>query len=331
MDTPLTDIAPAPFKDRMVGLVIFGILTILLGLICLVLVGFMTFAMSLAAKSSPGVINWQTQSMVMGIYGSIAGINIWLGIGSIMARRWARAVLLILSWSWLVMGIFMTVGMCFIFNHMTDAMMMGSQASVMTPVSAKTIVLSTMAFISAIFIFIPLIWVLFYGGKNVKATCESRDPVIRWTDRCPLPVIAASLWLFFSGLCMLLMPFAYGGVLPFFGMILSGVPGGIIYIILAIVFFYCSYAFYRLDLKGWWIKVIILILFGISNALTYTRHSMTEMAAIMYRDLPADQLKIIQDSTWMNNNTMVWMGTVNVLVMLGYLLYIRKFFPKKVV
>jgi hypothetical protein len=38
---------------------------------------------------------------------------IWLGIGSIKARRWARALLLIFSWSWLVMGVCMTAVMPF--------------------------------------------------------------------------------------------------------------------------------------------------------------------------------------------------------------------------
>ncbi|MEO6055011.1 MAG: hypothetical protein ABIP97_13470, partial [Chthoniobacterales bacterium] len=195
--------------------------------------------------------------------------------------------------------------------------------------TAKTIMLCTMGAMGAFFVLIPLIWVLFYGGRNVKATCESRDPVIRWTDRCPLPVIAGSLWLAFGGLSMLWIPFIYGGMLPFFGAILSGTPGTVIYIIIAIIWFYCSYAFYRLDLRGWWIVLVTMILFGISQELTYSQHSMAEMAAIMYRNFPPEQLKLIQSSPIMNNSTIIWMGLVNVVLMLGYLLYIRKFFPKK--
>ena len=36
-----------------------------------------------------------------------------------------------------------------------------------------------------IYIVIPGVAVLFYRSPHVKHTCEVRDPVERWTDRCP--------------------------------------------------------------------------------------------------------------------------------------------------
>jgi len=35
-------------------------------------------------------------------YALLAVLFVWLGIGSIMARRWARALVLVSSWFWLV-------------------------------------------------------------------------------------------------------------------------------------------------------------------------------------------------------------------------------------
>ena len=47
------------------------------------------------------------------------------------------------------------------------------------------------------FIALPAVWIFFYKSRHVKATCEARDPVTRWTDACPLPVLGLCLWLWF--------------------------------------------------------------------------------------------------------------------------------------
>jgi len=74
------------------------------------------------------------------------------------------------------------------------------------------------------FVIVPAIWIFFYGSRHVKATCEARDPVIRWTDACPLPVLGLCLWYCFrandAGHAI-----AGHGVMPFFGMFLTGLPG----------------------------------------------------------------------------------------------------------
>src|SRR2546423_12501878 len=95
--------APNGFRDRKAGLVVFGILTALMGCLCALLVPVMFFGQAMAATKGAGMgVHTMLPAAVM--YGVIATIFIWLGIGSIMARRWARALLLILAWSWLIIG-----------------------------------------------------------------------------------------------------------------------------------------------------------------------------------------------------------------------------------
>ena len=72
-----------------------------------------------------------------------------------------------------------------------------------------------MALSAVMYVIIPGVLVMFYGSKHVKATCELWDPQIRWTDKCPLPVLALSL---VAGLSAAWMPLAgfYGWIVPFF-------------------------------------------------------------------------------------------------------------------
>ena len=81
-----------------------------------------------------------------------------------------------------------------------------------------------LAFGGVIYVIIPGALVLFYRSPHVKATCEARDPVVRWTDACPLPVLAVSLMLGLGAAWMPVMIVASRSVVPCFGCYLSGAP-----------------------------------------------------------------------------------------------------------
>jgi hypothetical protein len=94
---PLLTVPLAPdYKNRSGGLVVFGVLTILLGVICGLMVPMMLLGQLTKPQSAdvPAI----TLAMILPallIYGGLAVAWVWLGIGSIKARRWARALLLI--------------------------------------------------------------------------------------------------------------------------------------------------------------------------------------------------------------------------------------------
>lgn len=191
--------SPASYKNRKAGLVIFGILTILGGCLCLLFALFAAMAPMLAARSPnpppAPIYPWPGVAM----YGCLAIALFWLGIGSTMARRWARTLLAVLSRSFFVCGLFSLIILATMAPHI-KAMMAAlppppNQAPL--PESAQMGVLIGMFLVCVLVTVIgPLIWALFYSGRNVKATCDALDPVPRWTDRCPAPVLAVSLWLF---------------------------------------------------------------------------------------------------------------------------------------
>jgi len=112
MTTLVEPTAPA-YKDRFDGLMIFGILTLLLG----GLAGLLVLLMLVQRRRPEPCVRRRSASRpsCCGIHlrraGSCADLA---GIGSIQARRWARALLLIFSWSWLVMGILVLIVMTFV-------------------------------------------------------------------------------------------------------------------------------------------------------------------------------------------------------------------------
>jgi hypothetical protein len=180
------------FKDRKTGLVVFGILQIILGGLCALIVPFMVIGMiASAARGDSSAPPINTSMMIPGIlfYVLVAVWFIWMGIGSIKARRWARALILVSSWLWLICGICGLVFMLLLMPQMYDRM---GQSGQMPPEMAAVMKYVMMGFMTVFYVIIPAVLVLFYGSKNVKATCEFRDSQVRWTDKCPLPVLAGS-------------------------------------------------------------------------------------------------------------------------------------------
>jgi hypothetical protein len=317
----------ASYKDRKTGLIVFGVLTIGMGVIIGMFVPLMIFSAAMSAKE-PG-LEHATKAFIpaAGIYGLLAIVLISLGIGSTMARRWARALLLIFSWSWLVMGVIAIANMAFIVPRVfsSTAFQRPGQAPVSS--STQSLILGiVLTFYSVILVVLPVIWLCFYQSKNVKATCEARDPVSRWTDRCPLPVLFVSVWSTVGSLVMLTLPFACGGIFPFFGTFLSGNAGTMAYILLAVVWIYAAWSVFKLELRGWWLIVIAICLFSISNVLTYSYHDIREMYQLM--GYPEKQIAIIEQLGLFNRKTMIWWCLIWTVPFFAYLFFIRRYFRR---
>ncbi len=317
------------YKDRSTGLIVFGILTILLGCLAGLLVLLMLVGQAASAKTTGAPIPFSIILPAISIYGVLAVALVWLGIGSIMARRWARALLLIFSWSWLIIGLLALLFMAFFMPKML-ANLPSSETAGQPAVSSAAIagvMVGMFLVFGVLFFILPAVWTFFYNSRHVKATCETRDPVTRWTDACPLPVLGLCLWLAVSVPMMLIMPIAGHGVMPFFGIFLTGVPGTMLCLAIAAIWGYAAWLLYKLDVRGWWLILIALCVFMASGLLTYARHDVMEMYRLM--GYPEAQIEQIQKSGLLVGNRMSWLMALCVLPFLGYLLFIKKFLRGK--
>lgn len=324
----LEPISPVEFKDRKTGLIVFGILTAAMGAVCALMVPMMFLGHAMSARATGVSQDFQTLIPGLVMFTFLAITFIWLGIGSMKARRWARALLLVLSWSWLIVGIISIAVLAAMFPQISSAIESARPPGQpeMPPLARALILAIPAVFMVVNYIVIPAALVMFYGSRHVKATCEARDPVARWTDRCPLPILACILWLVFGAVMMLIAPLAYRGVFPFFGTFVSGPVGSAIYLVLAGAWAYAAWALYHLDRRGWWIIVVALLFFGVSAFLTYSRHDLSELYRLM--GTPEKQIAEIQKFNFLKGKGMAWMTLVCTLPFLGYLLYVRKFLRK---
>ena len=317
-----------PHKDRSAGLIIFGILTILLGGLAGLLVLVMLVGQAASARTAGASVPLSAILPAISIYGVLAVALVWLGIGSIMARRWARALLLIFSWSWLGMGLYVVVIMAFFMPKILSGASSGSDTHPGLPASAIVgMMIGMFVVFGVLFVILPAVWTFFYSSRHVKATCETRDPATRWTDACPLPVLGLCLWLLFSVPMMLIMPLAGHCVMPFFGVFLTGLPGALFCLAIAALWSYAAWLLYKLDVRGWWLILIALCVFMVSVLVTFAHHDMLEIYRLM--GYPEAQIEQLQKTGLLVGNRMTWLMSFSVLPFLGYLFFVRKFLPHK--
>ena len=327
---PPIEATPSPdYKDRSTGLMVFGILTLLLGVLAGLFVPLMLFGQMMAAKAPDAPpVNHAALLPGIAIYGGLAVVLIWLGIGSIKARRWARALLLIFSWSWLIMGVCMTAVMPFFMSKSFANLPPNAKTGqpVMPPGAITAMVIGMTIFFFVFFVLVPAVWTFFYNSRHVKATCAARDPVTRWTDACPLPVLGFCLWTWLAVPMMLVIALTGMAVMPCFGMFVSGLPGAFCCLVVAAGWGVAGWWLYRLDARGWWLILVAMVLFTVSALLTYAHHDISELYQL--QGLPPAQIDQIQKMGLFACHRMSWFTALFTLPFLGYLLFIKKYLRK---
>jgi len=289
----------------------------------------MLFGQMMAAKA-PNAPPANTAAILpaAAIYATLAVTLIWLGIGSIQKRRWARALLLIFSWSWLIMGVGMTAIIPFVMGKTLANLPPDAKTGqpAMPPGVITAMVVGMTIFFFVAFVLLPAVWTFFYNSRHVKATCAACDPVTRWTDACPLPVLAFSLWTWLAVPMMLLLPLTGLAVMPFFGKFITGLPCGLFCVLVAAVWGWAGWWLYRLDVRGWWLILVAMVVFLVSSLLTYAHHDISEMYQL--QGMPPAQIDQMQKLGLFTGNRLGWFTALFSLPFLGYLLFIKKYLRK---
>ncbi|MGD1017806.1 MAG: hypothetical protein ABSA12_00665 [Verrucomicrobiia bacterium] len=314
----------ADFKDRHGGLIGFGILVILIGCLCALFVPLMILGQMMAAKTTGATTNLRTMLPAVMVYAVMSVVFIWLGIGSTMARRWARALLLILGWVWLLTGVLMEFFMAIFLPKAFAHVPSGGQP--MSQATQAVAIIVALGFVSVMFVVLPGLLVLFYRSPHVKATCQARDPVTRWTDACPLPVLALSLLLAYGAVWMALMMLVYNSVMPFFGLLVSGLPGAIVILPFIALWLYCAWAIYHLDVAGWWATLIGFGVIITSGLITFARVDLMDMYRLM--GYPPQQIEQMQRNSFLTSQNMLVLTAISALPFLGFLLFVKKYFRR---
>lgn len=301
------------FKDRSGALIAMGVCEILGGVLMalftvLMVVGFLMMSID------------QPATQLIFPFLLYAALSAWLfimGIGTLRAKRWARVLMLVASiWS-LVVGLAASVFMVFFIPKLLSSPELAGS-------SGFVVAIFTGLILGLLYLVLPAVGIVFYTGKNVRATCEHRNPTPCWADRCPLPVLIISLMMLLVP-ASLLSQLASNYVFPFFGTLLSGIPGAFLWILSSLLGLALGIGLYKLKPAAWWGTLIYYSIFSVSNVLTFSRISMTDFyRAANYSE---EMMQQISQSGWMMDES--WMVTASLaftLPVLIYLLFIQRYF-----
>jgi hypothetical protein len=269
------------FEDRTTGLILFGSLQLLLGGCCALLTPLALVQVFVMRALPPGQVpqgNVGPAVFSGATYALLAGFFISTGIGSIRGRRWARTLLLVTSWIGLVMGVFACVMMLFLYPALARQLL-AMDTSPQAAAFAKGAFLSAGLLVLFGYVVLPGAFVLFYRSPHVKATCERRDPTVPWTDRCPAPVLAASLLAGLGAVSFFGLAVTYRA-LPFFGMVTGWRAAGI-GLTVAAVYAFAALDLYHERLRGWWLLLSAGSVLMVSGIVSFFRFDAVAMYQAM--------------------------------------------------
>jgi hypothetical protein len=329
--------APPPpevptYTDRGTLLMVFGVFQIILGLLAALMVPLVALSAFMSRLSPGGTMRAGQFFSGVATYAFIAAALLALCIGSVQMKRWARALTLVTSWYWLIMGALVTVLLTAVLPvTMRTVLAQMKQSGPETPSPAAStavlaVILTLMIIFMAFFlVVVPLAFVIFYNRKDVAETCRQRDPVERWTDRTPLPVLFASIVLF-TGAVYLLVTGVTTPLFPFFGRYLTGVAGAACFLAMAALDIYLAIALFRLQAAAWWIAICTLAVRLFSMALTYARADM--MTAYSKLGMSDAQLQMMNSSPMLRGHVLLWWSLLSMVFFFGYLLWLKKYFKR---
>ena len=300
------------FKNRNTGLAVFGAVQLIMGCCSLLMVVLLVV---LANEPSFGMLaDSKTMVPLIGMY-VLAGVMLsYLGIGSILAKRWARALTLVLAWMGLVSGVWAIFVMAFWTPELSNQGVTQD---------AGLFYLLFLIVTGGVLVIVPGLFVLFYRSPHVRDTCQYRNPELSWTDHCPLPVLGLSLLLAFGSVSMLMTSLGVG-VIPVFGVFFRGTAGLVVIIGIGLLFAYLALATYKLKKSAWWATLIVYFLFGVSSVVTYSRFTMIEF----YQEMgyPEEQLQLLKESEMAVIEYSPLITGLSFLMMLAYIVFVRKHF-----
>jgi hypothetical protein len=318
---PDTPPALPPSSGYRVGLILFGSFSILIGVGALLMIP--TMFLALLAPHQPGQPAFTPQMMIPGVvmYLVLAVIDIWLGIGSILCRRWAHALILLWSFFWLVCGVLSGIIMIFFMGDIEA----GTAQSIpnATPQMLAMMRMVMLCTMGVIYVLVPGAFVWFYSSKGARKTCELQDSRERWTDRCPLPLLGLVMIKAAGAVCLPLA-FLYAPIFPFFGLYLHGIAAVALLLLVSTTFGFCAWGLYRRHPQFLWISLGTALFLALSYMGTLWNTGLIEMYRQM--KMPEQTMKMVERMPMLQNPHVALLGLLYLVPYAGFILYCRRYF-----
>ncbi|MEE9369766.1 MAG: hypothetical protein V3V05_13030 [Pontiella sp.] len=259
-----------PAKDRSVELAVCGTLEIMLGFLCFALAMLLLLVVSSSGLGGMKPVHFW---MAMGCLFYLTGWFIVMGLGSVKARRWARALVLVGAW---VAVFFGTLILALVLYILPEAHNLLTESELISPDSALLILYFTTFVLAALQVVFPLSAIAFYSLRGVQRTCERRNPEPSWTDRCPLPLLAMG-FISVLGSFTIFFGATTNFVVFLFGHVESGWSGLAIELIISMGFAYVGWGAFNRKMHAWWGAYALVLLTSSSMMLTFSELEMSAL------------------------------------------------------
>lgn len=304
--------------NRSRALAIYGWVLIAAGAVC-ALVALLSTALLVLARSSPGGPPIVAGGVVFNVafYLCLGAAFAAVGVGSIRARRWARALALILAWTWLAVGVLAFLAMALVLPGLLSMQSAGAP-----PGMLSCAMVFTLLFVAVFLILLPSLLILFYRREDVRRTVELRNPNPDWTDRVPVSILGIVVALA-VGAVACVFSLVSVRALPIFGIILTGWAAAAVMLLFAAVSALLAVATFRRRKAAWWGLIAFQVL-GLANILTFRNLDMEKLMRQM--GYSADQARLSSGLNVVGSPAFLGLMAAAWVAMLVFLLVVRKHF-----
>jgi hypothetical protein len=320
---------PHHYRDRRQWLVVFGVVEILIASFFVLMAATMAFLLPNLPKPPgqpqlPGSFSY----FIAATYLGIAAFFVVVGVGSIRSKNWARIAMIVVSSLWLVVGVMSTASAVFLMPRILQqqrAAMPPAQASQLPPNFDSMFTVIVGISTAVIMVAVPLGLLLFYCGKNVKATCQARSGIAS-TNRLPISVIILVIWFSFVALSTLASA-AFFPLTALFGFIFHGTAARIVGVAFFLASAYCAWNMYKLRFQGWVAGVITSATTILSGVITLWRVNPAILVEESYRSMGMTPEQLASQDLDLQSPRLFWgLGLLVSAALLALIVYTKRYF-----
>jgi len=307
------------------GMIAIGIILICIGGLCACMGAMMPMALlmqgNLAAGQKTPAIPHATQMMIGAavVYVTIAGAIIFVAIGTLRCQRWARPVMIVISALTLISGI---AGLAIFGLGYSSFAGQLNQRGGPPPGFAPIIFGGTLLVLFLFIVVVPGGFLWFFARAKVAEALMVLDPVPRWTDDVPLPVLAISLTFAIWGITTCIS--AIFGMAAEFGTILVGVTASAVLLIQGLIEMSIAWATFRRSAASWWAALVYAIFYAIAMGSTAVRSD--KLGLYRRAGYTERQIQELGKYSALDRPMGVSAFVIFTVLAVGYLLYARRCF-----
>lgn len=316
---PVAPSAPA-YKDQRTGLIVFGVFLLLAASVFLLSALSTLFLAAVKPANVP-----PTSAAAAFTPAALGAVLLWLGLGSIRGRRWARALILAGAWIALCAGAIALPVL--VLTARSLGSLMQQQGQTLPAGALLAVQVITVATGLIFYVVFPGLLVWFYRRESVRLTCEQRDPSPRWTDGLPLPLLAFIVLQAYGGGTVVFTAFQFGGAFPLCGTLVQGAPSYLAWFALGAAQIASAWGCARRD-RRWWLAYFFgLVLVSTSSVVSFATLDFLEFYRVA--GLPPQQLALIANSPLLQPGVLVSITVLGAVAMLIFTLVVGRYFPAR--